>query len=171
VDLADLLAGVSALTDFAGLVTPDAPRFFNPSSMVRALRDALAATGQTPHDDPVLLTRVIVDSLALRYASVIEDIERVTGTPVEGVHVVGGGSLNDCLSQATADATDRPVAAGPSEATAIGNILVQAIAAGTLTSLAHGRDLVQRTIRPRRFEPHAGRDWERAKRRYLEMAF
>ena len=167
--LADLLARVSAVGDFAGLLVPDDPRFFNPASMVREIRDALGATGQAAHDDPVLLGRVITDSLALRYASVVTDIERVTGSEVAGIHVVGGGSLNDCLSQATADATGRPIAAGPAEATAIGNILVQAIAAGTLGSLARGRDLVRRTLRPRRFEPLRRRDWEAARRRYLEI--
>jgi rhamnulokinase len=166
VALADLLSGAASVSGFPGLVGPDDPRFFNPSSMVREIQDALRAGGWTPHDDPVVLTRIIIDSLALRYASVVADIERVTGAPVEGIHVVGGGSLNDCLSQATADATGRPVAAGPAEATAIGNILVQAIAAGTLASLERGRDLVRRTLRPRRFEPRPGRDWEAAARRY-----
>jgi rhamnulokinase len=169
VALADLLSGAGSVSGFPGLVVPDDPRFFNPASMVRELRDALAATGQAPHDDPVLLTRVILDSLALRYASVVEDIERVTGAPVEGIHVVGGGSLNDCLSQATADATGRPVVAGPAEATAIGNILVQAIATDTLASLARGRDLVRRTLRPRRFEPQARRDWDSAARQYRKI--
>ena len=167
--LADLLSGAANVSDFPGVVVPDDPRFFNPGSMVRELRDALAASGQNPHDDPVLLTRVIVDSLALRYASVVADIERVTGANVEGLHVVGGGSLNDCLNQATADATGRPVAAGPAEATAVGNILVQAIATGTLASLARGRDLVRRTLRPRRFEPRAGRDWKTAAARYAAI--
>jgi rhamnulokinase len=169
VPLADLLSGAASVSGFPGLVAPDDPRFFNPSSMVREIQDALRAGGPAPHDDPILLTRVITDSLALRYASVVDDIERVTGAPVEGIHVVGGGSLNDCLSQATADATGRPVVAGPAEATAIGNMLVQAIAAGTLGSLAQGRDLVRRTLRPRRFEPLRKRDWEAAKRRYLEI--
>jgi len=169
VALADLLSGAANVSDFPGVVVPDDPRFFNPGSMVRELRDALAASGQNPHDDPVLLTRVIVDSLALRYASVVADIERVTGAPVEGLHIVGGGSLNDCLNQATADATGRPVAAGPAEATAVGNILVQAIAAGTLASLARGRDLVRRTLQPRRFEPRAERDWKTAAARYAAI--
>ena len=167
--LADLLAGAASVSSFPGLVGPDDPRFFNPSSMVREIQRTLRAGGSAEHDDPVVLTRVIIDSLALRYASVVADIGRVTGAPVEGIHVVGGGSLNDCLSQATADATGRPVAAGPAEATAIGNILVQAIAAGTLPSLAHGRDLVRRTLRPRRFEPQVGRDWEGARRRYRDL--
>ena len=167
--LADLLSGAASVSGFPGLVVPDDPRFFNPASMVRALQDALRAGGPAAHDDPILLTRVIIDSLALRYASVVEDIERVTGAPVEGIQVVGGGSLNDCLSQATADATGRPVAAGPAEATAIGNILVQAVATGTLASLAHGRDLVRRTLGPRRFEPDGARDWDAAKQRYREI--
>jgi rhamnulokinase len=167
--LADLLARVSAVGDFAGLVAPDDPRFFNPASMVREIRAALGDTGQEAHDDPVLLSRVITDSLALRYASVVTDIERVTGSAVTGIHVVGGGSLNDCLSQATADATGRPVAAGPAEATAIGNILVQAVSTGVLPSLAHGRELVRHTSRPRHFEPQATRDWKAAAARYAAI--
>ncbi len=169
VPLAELLSRAAALSAFAGLVMPDDPRFFNPASMVRALQDALGATDQAADDDQALLTRVIVDSLALRYASVVTDIERVTGSAVAGIHIVGGGSLNDCLNQATADATGRPVAAGPVEATAIGSILVQAVATGTLASLSHGRDLVRRTSRLRRFEPQAGRDWDVAARRYREI--
>jgi rhamnulokinase len=167
--LAQLLARVSAVAGFAGLIVPDDRRFFNPASMIREIQDALAAAGQAAPDDPVLLSRVIIDSLALRYASVVADIERVTGSAVAGIHVVGGGSLNDCLSQATADATGRPVAAGPAEATAIGNILVQAVSTGALPSLAHGRDLVRRTSQPRRFEPGRARDWEAAGRRYREI--
>jgi rhamnulokinase len=168
-ELADLLARVAAVKDFVGFVMPDSSRFFNPTRMVREIQSALVEAGQPAHDDPVLLTRVILDSLALRYAAVVADIERVTGSAVEGIHVVGGGSLNDVLNQATADATRRPVAAGPSEATAIGNLLVQAVAAGTLASLAGGRDLVRRVMPPRRFEPQAARDWNAAARRYREV--
>jgi rhamnulokinase len=169
VGLADLLSAAARMSGFPGLIVPDDPRFFNPSSMVREIQVALGAGGSAELDDRVALARVIIDSLALRYASVVANIERVTGAPIEGIHVVGGGSLNDCLSQATADATGRPVAAGPAEATAIGNILVQAVAAGTLPSLARGRALVRRTLRPRRFEPQAGRDWEKAKARYADI--
>jgi rhamnulokinase len=169
VALADLLSGAASVSGFPGLVVPDDPRFFNPSNMVREIQDGLRAGGSAALDDPVLLTRVITDSLALRYASVVDDIGRVTGAPVEGIQIVGGGSLNDCLSQATADATGRPVVAGPAEATAIGSILVQAVAAGTLASLARGRELVRRMLRPRRFEPQAARDWEGAKQRYREI--
>jgi len=168
-DLADLLSRVSAVRDFAGFVMPDAPRFFNPASMVGELQDSLRAAGCEAHSDPVLLAKVILDSLALRYASVIAQIEDVTGARVAGILVVGGGSLNDCLNQATADATGRPVVAGPAEATAIGNILVQAVSSGTLPSLAHGRELVRRTAQPRRFEPRRATAWEAAARRYREI--
>lgn len=168
-ELADLLARAAAVPGFVGFVMPDAPRFFNPASMTREIAEALRATGQEAVDDPVLATKVILDSLALRYASVLETVERVTGSPVRGVHVVGGGSLNHALNQATADATNRPVLAGPAEATAIGNILVQAIALGALPSLSHGRALVRRAQPPRRFEPREPQMWEEARRRYRTL--
>ena len=85
---------------------------------------------------------MILDSLALRYASVVRTIESLTGERVPGIHVVGGGCRNEYLNQATADAAGRPVLAGPVEATATGNLLLQAIAAGELRSLAEGRRLV-----------------------------
>jgi rhamnulokinase len=109
----------------------------------------LRETGQRVADDPASLARVVLDSLALRYASVVETIERLTGEPVQGIHVVGGGCRNDYLNQATADAACRPVLAGPVEATATGNVLLQAIACGSLRSLAEGRRLL---APPRRFE-------------------
>jgi rhamnulokinase len=168
-ELTDLLARAAAVPGFVGLVVPDQPRFFNPASMVRELQDALRATGEPAPDDPVLLTKVVLDSLALRYASVVETIERVTGSPIVGIRVVGGGSLNDTLNQATADATGRPVLAGPAEATAVGNLLVQAVAFGTLSSLAHGRALVGRSEPPRRFEPRDVPAWQDACRRYRAL--
>lgn len=169
VGMADLLQRAAATPGFAGFVVPDSPRFFNPESMVAELQAALRATGQAPHDDPVLLARVVLDSLALRYATVVARIEEVTGEPVSGLHIVGGGSLNECLDQATADATGRPVLAGPVEATATGNLLVQAIAAGTVASLAHGRALVARSQQPRRFTPRDDRNWRGARERYREL--
>jgi rhamnulokinase len=105
---------------------------------------------------------VILDSLALRYASVVGTIERLTGEPVLGLHIVGGGSQNDYLNQATANATGRPVLAGPVEATAAGNLLVQAIASGGLASLADGRRLLSRAQPPRRFLPRDAAAWAEA---------
>ncbi len=90
-------------------------------------------------ETPIETARVVFDSLALGYARVIAAIERLTGEPIAGIHVVGGGSRNAYLNQATADATGKPVLAGPVEATAAGNVIVQAVASGSLASIADGR--------------------------------
>jgi rhamnulokinase len=168
-DLPSLLAAAEALPGFAGFVYPDDPRFFNPPSMVREIQSALRATGQAAVDEPAHFAKVILDSLALRYASVIERIEVLTGTPIRAIHVVGGGSLNRYLNQATASASGRPVEAGPVEATVAGNVLVQAVATGSLGSLEEGRALVRRTVRTDVFGPRDAPAWERARARYLEI--
>jgi rhamnulokinase len=151
--LEPLLAAVARIPNAAGVVYPDDRRFFAPASMVGELRTALRESGQEDSDDPVVLTKVILDSLALRYAEVVSAIERLTGEPIPGVHIVGGGSLNAYLNQATADASGRPVLAGPVEATAIGNLLVQGMAAGAVASIVEGRALVARAFPPARCEP------------------
>jgi rhamnulokinase len=168
-DLDGLLAAAAAIERLPGLVYPDHPRFFNPSCMTGELQAALAETGQAVPDDPARLARVVLDSLAFRYASVVETIESLTGEPVGGLHIVGGGSQNDYLNQATADAARRPVVAGPAEATATGNVLLQALASGRLASLAEGRRLVARTVNPRRFEPRERPGWREAGERYREI--
>ena len=113
-----------------------------PPSMVAELHAALRESGQAPPDDPVALAKVVLDSLAFRYASTVHTLERLTGRPVAGIHIVGGGSMNDYLNQATANATRKPVTAGPVEAAVCGNVLVQAIAAGRISSIAEGRQLL-----------------------------
>jgi rhamnulokinase len=133
-ELEALLQSAAALDRSPGAVFPDDARFFNPESMTGALRVALAETSQSVPDDPASLARVVLDSLALRYASVVRTIGSLTGEPVRGIHVVGGGCRNAYLNQATADASGLPVQAGPVEATAIGNLLLQAIACGGLGS-------------------------------------
>jgi rhamnulokinase len=153
--LEPLLAAVARLDAPAALVNPDDRRFFAPASMVRELRGALREAGQPDADDPVALTKVILDSLARRYADVVAAIERLTGDRVPGIHVVGGGSLNAYLNQATADAAGKPVLAGPVEATAIGNLLVQGMAAGEIGSIEEGRRLVAASFKPVRCEPRA----------------
>jgi rhamnulokinase len=168
-DLPTLLAEVAQMPESAGVVFPDDRRFFAPASMVQALRAALRRTGQADTDDPVSLTKVILDSLALRYASVVARIEQATGQAIPGIHVVGGGSLNSYLNQATADASGRPVHAGPVEATAIGNLLVQAHAAGAIRSLAEGRQFVADAFPPTRFEPRNPDRWARAARVFRDI--
>jgi rhamnulokinase len=168
-DLEELLAAAAAIERPPGFVYPDHPRFFNPASMTREIQAALSESGQKVPDDPVRLTRVLLDSLALRYASVVRSIERLTGASVPGVHIVGGGGQNDYLNQATADASGKPVLAGPVEATATGNVLVQALASGRLSSLEEGRRRVRASARPRAYEPRRTPAWAEAAERYGEI--
>jgi rhamnulokinase len=102
------------------------------------------------------MARVIFDSLAAGYARVVATIERLTGTTIPGIHIVGGGSRNAYLNQATADATGKPVLAGPVEATAAGNVIVQAVAAGRIGSIAEGREQLARSVPLRGYEPRPG---------------
>ena len=169
-NLAALLDAAARLTAPAGVIFPDDRRFFAPDSLVRAIRGMLSETGQADTDEPVLLTKVILDSLALRYASVVSTIERLTGRAVPGIHIVGGGSRNAYLNQATADASGRTVLAGPVEATAIGNLLVQGIAAGTIGSLADGRGMVAAAFPPARFEPRDTERWEAPARLFRDLS-
>ena len=169
VDYDGLLGEVAAREDFPALIFPDDERLFNPASMTAALKTQFAETGQDIDDDPVAITKAILDSLALRYASVLRTIETLTGKPIQGVQIVGGGSQNAYLNQATAKATNKPVLAGPVEATVLGNVLVQAVAAGRFATLTAARQHVAANIEPRSFTPQPSRAWEEALRRYQEI--
>ncbi len=178
VDYDGLLSEAAARHDFPALLFPDDPRFFNPASMTAAIEEQLAETGQTISDEQnpqAAIAKAILDSLALRYASVIRVIEELTEKPVTGVQVVGGGSQNNYLNQATATATGKPVLAGPVEATVIGNVIAQAVAAGRFASLDEARRHVAANVSLRRFEPQSSPDWpalpdwEDAARRYAEI--
>jgi rhamnulokinase len=170
VEYEELLGGVSHIEGHPGFIFPDDPRLFNPASMLDAVAAQLEETGQRVRvEEPAELSKVILDSLAFRYASVLRTIESLTGERVEGVQIVGGGSRNDYLNQATADATRRPVLAGPVEATVTGNVLVQAVAAGRFASLAEARRHVSGNVSLRRFEPRSAGQVEEAARRYGEV--
>lgn len=159
-DLQRLLTAVAAVPEGSraalkgcATIDPDDPRFFNPASMLAELRASLAENGDVPLDDPVSLTKIILDSLAARYASIVRTIETLTDMGIPGIHIVGGGSQNDYLNQATANATGRPVLAGPVEATALGNLLMQSLACGKISSITEGRRAIAASLSPRRFEP------------------
>jgi rhamnulokinase len=168
-DYARLLGEVASLRGPRGFVFPDDPAFFNPPSMVAALRDALLRHAQPAPEQPAEMARVVLDSLALRYASVISAVERLTRKKIPGIHVVGGGARNDYLNQATADASGRPVLAGPVEATATGNLVVQAIATKEAASLAEAREIVATSVKLRQFEPRDRPAWAEARERYAAI--
>jgi rhamnulokinase len=149
------------------LVDPDDPRFLNPPSMRDAITDFLVETGQAAPAGRGAYVRCALESLALAYRTVLVDLKRVTGREIETIHVVGGGARNRLLAQMTADATGLEVVAGPVEATAIGNMLGQALALGRVVDLAAARDLVRRSFAPERFAPQGADRWDEAYERLL----
>ena len=151
-DMVRLAASVPA---GASIVNADHPDFLAPGDLPARVRAYCARTGQPAPADDAALIRCMLDSLALGYRRTLDDLAAVTGRPAPAVHVVGGGSRNQLLNQAVADVTGRPVIAGPAEATAIGNIVVQLIALGDLEDLAQAREVVRAGAGPeiRRIEP------------------
>ncbi len=135
------------------LINPDDPRFANPTSMVEAICDYCRETGQHVPQDYREVARCIFESLALRYKQVLDMLRTLAPMPIERLHVIGGGSRNEYLMQMTADATGLPVVAGPSEGTALGNILLQARASGMVGDLFDLRRIVARSVETRTYLP------------------
>ena len=148
-------------------VDPDDERFFGPGDLPRAVRGYCRETGQPEPPDAGTMIRVLLESLALTYASSIRVLERVTDQPVDTIHVVGGGARNELLCQLTADAAGLPVRAGPVEAAAIGNVFAQAMVAGLIGSLDEAREVARRSAIVRTYEP-AG-DWSQQRARFARL--
>jgi rhamnulokinase len=167
VDLPGLLGAAARQPPLVTVVAPDDPVFLPPGDMPARIAAAARRTGQPVPSDPPAVARCILDSLALAYRRALRQVQELSGRRLSVVHVVGGGSRNDLLLQLTADACGRPVVAGPAEATALGNILVQARALGAAPDdLAGLRRLVRATQRLRRFEPSGDpAAWAAAERR------
>jgi rhamnulokinase len=168
-DYAGVLERIDGVSAQSCLIFPDDGRFLNPTSMLAALAGQLQETHQVIPEDPLAWTKVIWDSLAFRYASVIARIESLTGRKIQGIQIVGGGSQNDYVNQSTATITGLPVVAGPVEASAIGNVLVQAIRAGRFTSLAEARQYVRDQVKLKQFKPRRSPSWEEAARMYAAV--
>ena len=149
----DLQRNLDGLSVGSMRINPDDPRFFNPESMIAEVQSFLGDTGQACPEDQLILSGIILESLADRYAEVIRCIEEVTRTPIKGIRIIGGGSQNAYLNQATANAAGVPVAAGPVEATALGNLMVQAIADGRFTDIAAARQFTAERMESRLFQP------------------
>jgi len=126
-------------------------------------------TGQIPPSDEGALVRCCLESLALKYRWAIDRLETILGTTIKTIHVVGGGTKNTLLCQFTADACGRPVHAGPVEATAIGNILMQALGGGQLNSLSDLRAVVARSFPVTIYEPIASSSWSDASGRFAAL--
>jgi rhamnulokinase len=146
------------------LLDPDHPAFLRPGDMPGRIRRFCRETHQSPPDGPGEVARCVLESLALKYRWVLERAEEITGRRAEVIHVVGGGVKNTLLCQLTADATRRPVRAGPVEATALGNLMVQAYARGYLGSLEEIRAAVRcSSVEVRAYRPKGSDDeWDDA---------
>src|SRR5215210_1676446 len=157
------LASLAEEAPSGPLVDPDHPAFLAPGDMASRIRSFCEETGQTPPDEPAAVARCVFESLALKYRYAIEQGERLAGRTARMINVVGGGSQNVLLCQLTADASGLPVVAGPVEATAVGNVMVQAFAQGRVGSLDEIREAVRRSVEVREYEPQGGGDrWQEA---------
>jgi rhamnulokinase len=163
----ELVALAEIAPRFVSVVDPDDASFMLPQSMPAALADFCRRTSQPIPTEPGPVVRCALESLALRYRWVLQKLESLTGRKLETIHVVGGGSQNALLCQLTADACNRRVLAGPVEATAIGNLLVQAIGLRLIDSLPEAREVVRRSFDLRSYEPRDPEAWDEPYRRFL----
>ncbi|QBI54842.1 rhamnulokinase [Streptomonospora litoralis] len=154
--LPGLLAEAAAAPPFAALIDAGDPRYLPPGGMPARIGAHLRETGQPEPADRGALLRCVLESLALAHRDTLRRACKLSGRDIEVVHLVGGGARNELLCQWSADALGLPVEAGPVEATAVGNIIVQARAAHPGVSHAELRRLIHTTQRPRRYEPAAG---------------
>ena len=164
-DLDTLLAAAAEAPALRAVIDPDDPHFLTPGDMPGRIAHACRRTGQDPPADPGATVRCILDSLALAYRRTIAEVQELSGRHVDTVHIVGGGARNALLCQLTADACGLPVVAGPVEAAALGNVLVQARALGAAPDdLAGMRQLLRQTQNLHRFAPSHGRAraWDEA---------
>ena len=167
-DLPDLLAAAARVPAFTALVDPDDPRFLPPGDVPARIAEVCRETGQAPPRDPAGVVRCILDSLALAYRCTVRWAAELSGREVEVVHLVGGGARNTLLCQLTADACGLPVLAGPVEAAALGNVLVQARGLGVLSGgLPELRALLRQTQDAQLYlpAPGSGPAWDAAEAR------
>jgi rhamnulokinase len=156
----------AAAPAFAAFIDPDDAGFYNPPNMEKALLEFCARTGQAAPTDRGTLVRVVYESLALKYRVVSEVIARISGAKICAVHVVGGGCRNAMLNQFTADSLGVPLYAGPEEATAVGNIAVQALGLGIVRCVSDGLRLIGQSFKVKPFAPQNSPGWDAAYRKF-----
>jgi rhamnulokinase len=166
-DLNRLAAAARPLVSF---INPDAADFMAPEDMPRAIADFCTRTGQTVPADEGAVLRCALDSLAMKFRQVLGYCETLNGGLIETIHIVGGGTQNRLLCQAAADACGRHVVAGPVEATAIGNIMLQAVADGAVGGIAEAREVVRWSFEVEEYEPRNSSAWDDAYARFAQVA-
>lgn len=154
---------------FRSLVNPDDPAFLHPENMLHAIAEFCRRTSQPVPQSEGEFARCILESLALQYRRVMEMLEELQGKKIEVLHVVGGGSQNALLNQFTADAIGKPVLAGPVEATALGNVAVQAIALGEFKNISEARQAVRNSFAVQEFHSRDSAQWDEAYQQFIKL--
>ncbi|MBM3310101.1 MAG: rhamnulokinase [Candidatus Aminicenantes bacterium] len=162
----DLMAAAAAAPPFAAFVDPDDPAFLHPADMPESIREFCRRSGQSVPETRGAVVRCALESLALKYRLVLEELGRLAPRPIRRVHVIGGGSRNELLCRFTADAAAIPVVAGPAEATALGNVLGQALALGRVRSLEDIRTIAAASAAPSVYRPENPSAWDEAYARF-----
>lgn len=168
-DFGALMQEAQNAKHFSAIIDPNDSRFLNPPDMPSAIAQFCKDTGQNPPMSRGEFIRCALESLALKYRNVLEKFEQLRGKPIEVLHIVGGGVKNTLLCQFTANATGKPVIAGPIEATAIGNILVQAMATGDIGSLKDARELVRQSYELVEYEPQDTHRWREVYEQFKDL--
>ena len=154
---------------FRSLINPDDQMFAAPTSMIQAIQQYCRQTGQSVPETPAEICRCIFDSLALRYRQVFTWLQEFAPFQLDVLHIIGGGSLNKYLNQFTANSTGATVLAGPQECTALGNIMLQAKAAGLVSDIWQMRQIIADTLDLVRYEPQDKAQWDAAYEKYLAI--
>ena len=166
----ELMALASGAPAFASIINPDAHDFLNPDDMPSAIQAYCQRNGITVPQTPGAIVRCCLESLALRYRTVLDTLSQLSGNTINTVRIVGGGSQNQLLNRFTADACNLPVVAGPVEATALGNVLIQAITIGVIPDLATGRRIIAESYPPTIIEPSQQRmAWDEQLPRFQQL--
>ncbi len=169
IDYAELTRLATEAQPFRSIIDPDRPEFLGPPDMPKAIAEECRRTGQPVPETEGQFVRCALESLALKYRMVLGWMEELTGVRVEVIHIVGGGTQNQLLNQFTSDACGRPVFAGPIEATALGNVLLQARAAGDISSLSEIREVVRSSESIGEYTPKDSAAWDDAWGRFQDL--
>ena len=161
-DYGTLLGEAMKVEPFQSIINPDDETFANPANMQQAIKDYCVKTGQHVPEGYAETCRCIFESLALRYRQVAGYLKEMASFPIDTLHIIGGGSLNAYLNQFTANATGLTVLAGPQECTALGNIMLQAKAAGAVGGIFDMRRIIADSITMKRFDPQDKEMWDKA---------
>ena len=165
----EIVQAAETAVPFRCFINPDSPCFASPQSMISAIQDYCRQTGQYIPETMGEIARCIYESLAYRYKQVLSNLQNLASFPINTLHIIGGGSQNKMLNSFTANAIGKPVIAGPSEATAIGNILLQAQAAGVVKDKNEIRQIIRHSFEPETIEPQNVSLWEENYNNYLKV--